>query len=93
MDVKSPLEHQIQQQEMKDSGWRFDQINSMTIYFYQTRIMNGSNYTKNPPRPNAFLNIENNDKYCFIWSLLACLHTCNKIILTEFQIINNISMN
>ena len=24
IDVKSPLEHQIQQQEMKDSGWRFD---------------------------------------------------------------------
>ena len=33
IDVKSPLEHQIQQQEMKDSGWRFDKINSMTIYF------------------------------------------------------------
>ena len=77
MDVETPLEHQIQQQEMKDSGWRFDKINSMTIYFYQTRIMNGSNYTKNPLRSNAFLNIENNDKYCFIWSLLASLHTCN----------------
>ena len=24
IDIKSPLEHQIQQQEMKDSGWRFD---------------------------------------------------------------------
>ena len=31
IDVKSPLELQIQQQEMKDSGWRFDKINSMTI--------------------------------------------------------------
>ena len=30
IDVKSPLEQQIQQQEMKDSGWRFDKINSMT---------------------------------------------------------------
>ena len=33
IDVKSPLEHQIKQQEMKDSGWRFDKINSMTVYF------------------------------------------------------------
>ena len=33
IDVKSPLEHQIQQQEKRDSGWRFDKINSMTIYF------------------------------------------------------------
>ena len=31
IDVQSPLEHQIQQQEMKDSGWRFDKINSMII--------------------------------------------------------------
>ena len=47
-DIKSPLEHQIQQQEMKDSGWRFDKISSMTINFYQTGIMNGSNYVKTP---------------------------------------------
>ena len=30
IDVISPLEHQIQQQEMKFSGWRFAEINSMT---------------------------------------------------------------
>ena len=33
IDVRSPLEHQIQQQEAKDSGWRFDKINSMRIFF------------------------------------------------------------
>ena len=42
IDVKSPLEFQIQQQDMKDSGWRFDKTNSMTIYFHQTGIMNSS---------------------------------------------------
>ena len=31
IDVKSPLQHQIQQQEMKDSGWRIDKINSLTV--------------------------------------------------------------
>ena len=77
IDIKSPLEHQIQQQEMKDSGWRFDKINSMTIYFYETTEMNGSNYTKIPLRSNAILNVENNDKYCFLWSILAWLHPCN----------------
>ena len=41
IDVKSPLEYQIQQQAMKDSGWRFDKINTRKIYFYQTGIMNG----------------------------------------------------
>ena len=36
IDVKSPLEHQRQQQEMKDSGWRFGKNNSMTVYFFQS---------------------------------------------------------
>ena len=31
IDIKSPLEHQIQAQEMKDSGWRVDKNNSMTL--------------------------------------------------------------
>ena len=33
--------------------------------------MNGSNYVKIPIRSNAILNIQNDDKYCFIWSILA----------------------
>ena len=77
IDVVSPLEQQKQQQEMKDSGWRFDKINSMTIYFYKTNELYGSNYVKNPLRSNAILNIENNDKYSFLWSKLASLHPCN----------------
>ena len=28
-------------------------------------------------RSNAILNIENIDKYCFLWSILACLQPCN----------------
>ena len=28
-------------------------------------------------RSNAILNNENNDKHCFIWSILASLHPCN----------------
>ena len=72
-----PSERQIQQQEMKDSGWRFDKIISMTIYFYKTNDLNGPNYIKIPLRSNAILNIENNDKYCFSWSILASLYPCN----------------
>ena len=77
IDIISPLEHQIHQQEMKDSGWRFDKTNSMTIYFYKTVELNGSNYVKISSRSNAILNIEKNDKYCFIWYILASLHPCN----------------
>ena len=86
IDVKSPLEHQIQQQEMKDSGWRFDKINSMTVYFYKTGDLNGSNYGKTPLRSNAILNIENKDKYCFLWALSAFLHPCNNNHLNRVSI-------
>ena len=34
IDIKSPSNHQMQQQEMKDSGWRFDKIKSMIVLFF-----------------------------------------------------------
>ena len=74
IDVGSQLEHQIQIQETKDSGWIFDKINSMKISFYKTEELNGTSYVKIPFRTSAILNIQNNDKYCFIWSNLASLH-------------------
>ena len=77
IDIRSPLINQIQQQEMKDSDWRFDKIKSMTIYFHKTGELNGCNYVKIPLRSNAILIIENNDKYCFLWSILTYLHPCN----------------
>ena len=77
INITFPLEHQIQKQEMKDSGWRFDKLYSMTIYFYKSSEMNGLSYIRIPLRSNAILNIENDDKYCFLWSILAWLHPCN----------------
>ena len=70
------MEHQIQIQENKESGWIFDEINSMKIRFYKTGELNGSSYVKIPLRSNALINIKNNDKFCFIWSFLASLHPC-----------------
>ena len=43
----------------------------MTIYFFKKQELNGSNYVKLPLRSNALLNIQNDDRYCFIWSILA----------------------
>ena len=48
----------------------------MKIKFYKTGELNGSNYVKFPLRLNATLNIQNNDKFCFLWSLLVYLHPC-----------------
>ena len=76
IDVKSQLEQQIQVQETKKSGWFFDKINAMKIRFYKTDELNGSSYVKIPLRSNALINIKNNDKYCFSWSILASRHPC-----------------
>ena len=50
----------------------------MIVYFYKTSAMNGRSYVKIPLRSSAILNIENNDKHCFLWSKLAYLHPCKK---------------
>ena len=57
IDVRSQLEHQIQNQETKESGWIFDKINSMKISFYKSVELNGTSYVKNPLRTNALINI------------------------------------
>ena len=76
IDFKSQLEHQIQIQETKESGWIFDKINSMKKRFYKTGELDGSSYVKIPLRSNALMNIWKSDKYCFLWSILAYLHPC-----------------
>ena len=86
IDVRSQLEHQIQNQEMKKSGWIFDKISSMKISFYKSTELNGTSYVKIPLRSNAILNVQNNDKYCFIWSILASLHPCEN---TDPSRVNN----
>ena len=76
IDVRTQLEHQIQNQEMTESGWIFDKISSMKISFYKTGEINGISYVKIPVRSSAILKIRNIDKYCFIWSILSSLHPC-----------------
>ena len=48
----------------------------MKLSFYKTVELNCTSYVKIPLRSNAILNVQNNDKYCFIWSFLASLHPC-----------------
>ena len=43
----------IENLEMKDSGWRFYKISSMTIYFHKTDELNSSSYVEIPLRSSA----------------------------------------
>ena len=89
--VKSQLEHQIQIHETKESSWIFDKNFSKKIRFYKTCELNGSSSVKTPFRSFALINIKNDEKNCFIWSISAIFEKL--IILIEFQIMNKILMN
>ena len=48
IDVRSQIQQQIQNQQTKDSGCRFDKLNSMTICFLKTTELNWSGFVKFP---------------------------------------------
>ena len=76
VNVQWEVEAGKQNLEMRNSGWNFQRVISMTISFYNTGNMDGSSYVKIPLRSSALVNIKNDDKYCFLWSILAKLHPC-----------------
>ena len=48
----------------------------MKIRFFKTGELNGSSHVKIPLRSSALIKLKIDDKYCFIRSILAKLHTC-----------------
>ena len=46
IDVKSQLEHQTEIEATEESGWIFDDNNSMKTRFSKTAEINGSSYVK-----------------------------------------------
>ena len=69
----------------------------MKISFHKSGELNGSSYVKIPLRSSAILNIQNNDKNCFIWSILASLHSCKNDHLNRVsnykQYFNELNIN
>ena len=78
IDIMSELDNEIDRRDMEGSGWNVQGINHLKIYFHKTNPINGRTYIKFPIRSNAILNIQNNDSYCFLWSILASIHPTNK---------------
>ena len=91
IDLKSQLEHKIQSQETKDNRWIFDKIFSKTTIFL-TGDLFGSRYVKSPLRSNAILKVENKDRYCFLWSILACENDHPSSVRNYRQYFNELSI-
>ena len=77
IDIMTELDNAIETRDMEGSGWNLQGINHLKIYFHKTNPINGRTYVKFPIRTNAVLNIQNNDTYCFLWSILASIHPVN----------------
>ena len=61
----------------------FDKVISMKRSFYKTSGLNGSSYVKIPLGSFALINNKNNDKHCFLRSILAYLHPFENIHLNR----------
>ena len=44
--VQSEVETKLTNQEIKDSGWRFNKVTSISIWFFRTKELSGSSYVK-----------------------------------------------
>ena len=78
LDIMSDLDNEIQNRDMEGSGWNVQGINHLKIYFHKTNPINGMTYKKFPIRTNSILNIQTNDTYCFLCSILASIHPVNE---------------
>ena len=78
LDIMTDLDNEIETRDMEGSGWNVRGINHLKIFFHKTNPINGMTYVEFPIRTNAILNIQNNDTYCFLWSILASIHPVNK---------------
>ena len=78
LDIMTDLDNEVENRDMEGSGFNIQGINHLKIYFHKTNVMNGMTYIKNPIRTNSILNIQNNDTYCFLRSILANIHQVNK---------------
>ena len=46
--------------------------------FSKTGELKNSSYVKMPLGSSALIKTKNDDIYCFIWSIIASLHLCDK---------------
>ena len=60
--------------EQGESGYNFDSIKKLTVKMFKYRDIRGSSYCKLPEsfcNSSSIVNIQNDNNYCFLWSILA----------------------
>ena len=68
------LSDQIDEFEQGESGYIFDSIKKLTVKMFKYHDIRASSYCKLPKpfcNSKSIVNIQNDDNYCFLWSILA----------------------
>ena len=68
------LGHSLDEFEQGESGYIFDGIKKLTVKMFKNHDIRASSYCKLPKsfsNSKSIVNIQNNDNYCFLWSILA----------------------
>ena len=68
------LSHQLDEVEQGESGYIFDSKKNLTVKMFNYHDIRAFSYCKLPKpfcNSKSIVNIQNNDNYCFLWSILA----------------------
>ena len=68
------LSHQIDEFEQGESGYIFDSIKKLTVKMFKYHDIRASScckFSKSFCNSKSIVEIQNNDNYCFLWSILA----------------------
>ena len=68
------LNHQIDEFEQGEGGYIFDSIKKLTVKMFRYHDIRAPSYCKLPKlycNSSSRVNIQNDDNYCFLWSILA----------------------
>ena len=74
LNEANELSHKIDEFEEGESGYIFDSIKKLTVKMFKYYDIRASSYFKLPKpfcNSKSIVNIQNNDNYCFLWSILA----------------------
>ena len=68
------LGYSLDEFEQRESGYIFDSIKKLTVKMFKYHDIRASSYCKLPKsfsNSKSIVSIQNNDNYCFLWSILA----------------------
>ena len=75
--IHNKLVQKIDDLQLEGSGFRFQEIEEVTLEIFKVNDIKASLWVELPPKYKnikTIMNIKNNDQYCFLWCILAYLY-------------------